>query len=683
MNEKMLERNLSHNTMAEVYSFDVFDTALIRRVAVPSAVSRLVGERIARESDNGLRAEALKNFVSARHEAEIRALISAQNTECTLDEIWAILRELLRDLPQTCGPQYELDAERGVLAPNPIVANQINELRTQGARIVFASDTALPGDFVRGELIRHGLAKEDDGFYVSSSLGLTKRSGTLFREILKREKVAACDVRHIGDNLKSDVLVPIGLGIAGELMRDTQLNRWERAVLARHSACETATAALAGSMRVARLSGNRQDDPGVQQLVSTFLGPAALVWASWVLHSAQRDGVRRLYFIARDGYLVCRAARLLAPQFGDIDCRYLRISRQSVLLPSANEPTPSEMPWVRVFGERLELNKLVERVGLSWSQAAVQFYKTANLKNGSKILTSEQEWNEFWSTLQSPSLLNLIQTRIMDLRAATVAYLEAEGLYDGTPAAVVDIGWLFMSQMALRKLLNSDGSRKALGGYYLGARLGRIALSQTGKARALFYESTSDRQWLTGTYEIFNRVSLLEHLLGLAPHGTVRKYDIDNDKIGPVCAAVPDGHAELVERIANAIEAFCLEHGYAAGYYAEEATARELLDALIESWCVSPDCAAVKLLAEVRKSRDHQINVLLDDSRPLVEPWRLAEAATNLIPGRWREALGIAVQKPLWPEAALLQSAWLPASLVRFHAIAFPILKRILSPNTN
>jgi hypothetical protein len=170
----------------------------------------------------------------------------------------------------------------------------------------------------------------------------------------------------------------------------------------------------------------------------------------------------------------------------------------------------------------------------------------------------------------------------------------------------------------------------------------------------------------------------LEHLLGLAPHGTVRKYEINNDKIEPVHAAVPEGHAEFVERVAKAIEAFCLEHGWAAGYYAEEATARELLDALIESWCVSPDSAAVKFLAE-GKSRD-QTNVLLDDSRPLVEPWRLTEAATNLIPRRWRDALGVAGQKPLWPEAGLLQSAWLPASLVRFHMTAFPMLKRILSP---
>ncbi|MGY3604066.1 MULTISPECIES: hypothetical protein [unclassified Bradyrhizobium] len=682
MSEKMLQRKVRHNTTAKVYSFDVFDTALIRLVAVPSAVSRLVGERIARESDNSLLVQ-VQNFVSARHEAEIRALISAQDTEHTLDEIWAVLRELLRDLPEICGPQYELDAERELLAPNPVIAKQINELRTQGARIVFASDTPLPEDFVRGELIRHGLAKENDGFYVSSSLGLTKRAGTLFKEILKRENVAARDVRHIGDNLQSDVLVPIRLGIAAELMRDTQLNRWERAVLARHSACETATAALAGSMRLARFGGNRQDDRGVQQLVSTFLGPVALVWASWVLKSAQRDGIRRLYFLARDGYLVCRAARLLAPQFGNIDCRYLKISRQSVLLPSANGPTTSEMPWVRVFGERLELNRLVQRVGLNWSQAAAHFDKTTNLRSGSKVLTSEQEWDEFWSTLQSPPLLNLIQSRILDLRATAVAYLEAEGLYDGTPAAVVDIGWLFMSQMALRKLLNSDGSRNVLGGYYLGARLGRIALSQTGNATALFYESTSDRRSLTGTYEIFKRISLLEHLLGLAPHGTVRKYDIDNGKIEPVCATVSEGHAEFVERIANATEAFCVEHGWAAQYYAEGHTARELLDALIGSWCVAPDSAAVKLLAEVRKTRDHQINVLLDDSRPLVEPWRLAEAATNLIPRRWRDAVGIAGQKPLWPEAGLLQSAWLPASLVRLHTIAFPILKRVLSPSTN
>src|SRR5215831_17192936 len=44
-----------------------------------------------------------------------------------------------------------------------------------------------------------------DGVYVSSALGRTKRSGALYREMLKAEKITANAVHHYGDNPHSDV----------------------------------------------------------------------------------------------------------------------------------------------------------------------------------------------------------------------------------------------------------------------------------------------------------------------------------------------------------------------------------------------------------------------------------------------------------------------------------------------
>src|SRR5262249_21377499 len=226
------------------------------------------------------------------------------------------------------------------LAPNSLVLERIAQARAAGGRIVFVSDTYLPSEFVKSELRRHGAAADGDGIYVSSTLGRTKRSGALYREMLKAEKVAANAVHHYGDNPHSDVDVPTRLGITATLLADAHFNKWERAILNCEAAPNETAARLAGSMRLFRLGASREFNSEVRDLVATFLGPAVLLWAAWALAAARRDGVRRLYFAARDAHLVWRAARVLAPRLGNLDCRYLKVSRQSVLLPAVEEIRP-------------------------------------------------------------------------------------------------------------------------------------------------------------------------------------------------------------------------------------------------------------------------------------------------------------------------------------------------------
>ena len=40
-----------------------------------------------------------------------------------------------------------------------------------------------------------------------------------------------------------------------------------------------------------------------------ILAPALNDFVLWILRKAQRNGIRRLYFLARDGYLMYRCAR--------------------------------------------------------------------------------------------------------------------------------------------------------------------------------------------------------------------------------------------------------------------------------------------------------------------------------------------------------------------------------------
>jgi FMN phosphatase YigB (HAD superfamily) len=648
--------------MVNVHSFDVFDTSLVRKVASPPDVFRLLASSIARKAGIRNVEVFVEDFVSARIRAEQQA--RSDCAETTLDRIWAHLRDMVPQLPPSVGSQDELDAERRVLMPNAIVAEQIARLRSEGARIIFTSDTYLPESFVRDQLENLGLAGPKDGLYVSNAVGVAKWTGELYKVILDRESIAPADLHHHGDDSHSDVAMPQRLGIKATLSASSRLNIWENAILSKDVQYRIPTSLLAGHMRALRLSAGFQSSDAATQLAATLLGPVLMVWAAWVLSTAQRDKVRRLYFVSRDAYLLCGVARILAPNFGDIDCRHLRISRQSTLFPSTDEISPSKMPWLRRPSQAIRIGDLVTKLGVKWSDVARHFLSMTGGQGESWLLTTEDEWQEFWRILQCPPLVDFLQEQIKRKRANVLAYLRAEGLCDDVPAGIVDLGWYMDVQTSLRKLLEHGEGVAAPRGYYLGVCLGRKAPADAGDVTALFYEQPSYHHWVAPQYEIFRRIDVLDHVIGLAPYGSVSEYEAKDSNVVAVGPPESSSHVQLVHKIGNAIESFSRGIRDCVFYYSDDATAREIIDTLVSAWCIHPSKDALEALDAI----------LVTDStgaipfQPLLQSWRWLDAVKTLIPDRLRARLKISASDPFWPEAAFCRSGPLTQFVLRMSA---------------
>ena len=66
-----------------------------------------------------------------------------------------------------------------------------------------------------------------------------------------------------------------------------------------------------------------------------IVGPVMYSYVEWVLDEALRRGLSRLYFLARDGYLLKEIAkRIIEKRSLPIDARYFYCSRQSLRMPS-------------------------------------------------------------------------------------------------------------------------------------------------------------------------------------------------------------------------------------------------------------------------------------------------------------------------------------------------------------
>ena len=83
----------------------------------------------------------------------------------------------------------EVRLERVSLRPIARTKRRIAQLKRDGQRVVFISDMYLSQEVIREVLVEHEIATPSDPLYVSSDLEMTKRTGELFKHVLKEEGI--------------------------------------------------------------------------------------------------------------------------------------------------------------------------------------------------------------------------------------------------------------------------------------------------------------------------------------------------------------------------------------------------------------------------------------------------------------------------------------------------------------
>ena len=171
--------------MKKTYSFDIFDTCLVRKCGSPDNIFHIWADRALGKVDLSY----LKDLINSRLNAEKIARKESGKEDVTLDDIYRNLRlDSFPGLTISALRQLELDMERENLSPVRHVLDLIRDYRKKGGRILFISDMYLPSDFLRSLLRQFGFWEEGDSIYVSGEIGLTKYSGNLFRYVQRKEQ---------------------------------------------------------------------------------------------------------------------------------------------------------------------------------------------------------------------------------------------------------------------------------------------------------------------------------------------------------------------------------------------------------------------------------------------------------------------------------------------------------------
>jgi predicted HAD superfamily hydrolase len=499
----------------------VFDTLLMRKVAVPTSLFLIVGDRAA---CSGLWQSTAEDFRKKRIEAEAKARAGTSSREVTLREIYRELSEksdlALEKSDALARLEMEVEAESLVQVPGS--RDMVESARVSSNKILFVSDMYLPPEFIREQLATHGFWRDGDELYVSGEYKCSKADGLLFMTALKREDLRPAALLHTGDRRDSDYEVPSRLGIKARHLDRCFLNRYEQMLEEFSTDSGGLSSQLAGISRLVRLEHSTQTKhlTTLTEIASSLVSPVIVFYTLWVLKEAKDRGLSKLYFVARDGYLIKRIADSLIRALNfPIETRYLYGSRQAWHLPAITDFLSEDLSWLFERTRTLNIQILIGRLQM-------------NPEDIEDILTQLGWPRSVWLRPLDDNLLAKLKEDLLSSaefrveverlvsvrRNIALQYFKQEGLFDENPCAIIDLGWHGRLQQSLERLI---GSKRANGivGLYFGLYADSPALSRQSTASYLNW----DLRKPPDSKDIPSLVFLMESFC-TAPHGSTVGY---------------------------------------------------------------------------------------------------------------------------------------------------------------
>ena len=507
--------------MKRIFSFDVFDTLLTRKVASPTSLFLIVGERALSAGLIDISAAA---FREQRVEAEIKARSSASGQEVTFDEIYQLLT-LTLNLPLSAGKallQLELAVESEMLVPVPGALDLVRKARGKLGGILFVSDMYLPPLYLRGELIKHGFWQDADRLYVSNEWRASKAAGTLFGKILETEKLRPEAIYHTGDRKDADFDVPSRLGVKARHLDVCRLTRYEQMLDQFSVESSGFSSLIAGISRLTRLQMPALTShlSTLSEIAASLISPVIALYAIWILREAKARNLRRLYFVARDGYLVKKIVDALIKALNlSIETRYLYGSRQAWHLPAITDFSPPALSWLFEKTRTLSLRIVLSRLQILPEQVSDMLANLGwSLETWDTPLDDESLAGLETELLGSVAFREQIEKLVVEKKETVLGYLEQEGLFEPVAWAMVDLGWHGRLQQSLESLLRNKKEIATLG-LYFGLYADSPALSHLKTASYLGW----DLRCPPKEREIPALVFLMESFC-TAPHGSTVGY---------------------------------------------------------------------------------------------------------------------------------------------------------------
>lgn len=350
---------------AEVISFDLFDTLVMRQCEHYTDVFELVDAKL---REQGIE---IQEFAVIRMAAEKEL---SKHAAPTLAAIYGRVLELAGlgyVMPPEKMAAIEWEADLALIVPRPSMVELFDRACAAGKRVCITTDSYYHQEQIR-QLLQKAHILGYEKLFVSSEYK-TAKTGDLFEEVRALTDGIAL---HIGDDEWADVECAIAHHLSAFRVYSAE-DLWESlGGLGIDSICDSKSRSLADRIKIGLVQCRLFADPfcfekenlavaSAKDVGYLLCGPMISDFVIWMKKQINEQKFEQILFGARDGYLIERLYRKLDAKTRE--CYFLTSRTAAIRAGMETEEDIAYVDGMKYFGSMEEETKI--RFGVDWKDA--------------------------------------------------------------------------------------------------------------------------------------------------------------------------------------------------------------------------------------------------------------------------------------------------------------------------
>lgn len=540
----------------DLFSFDIFDTLITRTTIEPIGIFALMQKELGEGSQySNIPSYVRDNFYFLRSGAERFLNITKNLTkrECymsasevqqefSLPEIYNVIKQqnnLTDEAVQTL-INLEMKTEYDNILPIEENIEVIKYLLSGGRRVVLISDMYLPENFIRSLLVKFDDVFKEIPIYVSSEYNKRKYTKELYAAVKEAESMDYQRWLHIGDNSYADDKMPEELEIKTHLFERVKMTKIEERAFNNNYDKASVQLALGAARNLRQLYPDSEKAD-----FATIAGIMIFPYIKWILDRCTAQGIKRLHFISRDGYVMQKIADIIIKQENlDIETHYIYGSREAWRMPSVEKAEDlwfaftqyKNIPFLDTIAKILQVD----------TESLIKFLPKY-YHNPKKKLTENDYININYYLSTNPEFIEMIKENNKEKKQLLKEYLAQAVDFSDDNFAFVDLSGSTVTQDCLGKFILKNFQRKLKCFYYSNSR----RIDNKYVTKFMFFPSNS-----------FYSFTMFIEMAFRAPHGQVVGYRKEEGKVLPVFdekegAYFEKNYDEYTNLVEEFIENYC------------------------------------------------------------------------------------------------------------------------------
>jgi len=574
----------------DIYSFDIFDTLLRRKIHPPELPIQLACNYLSgilkRQGIHINSEQLLAKRLEIAKMLQGKALIQNHDAEFKLEDV---LRSLLKasDADDTIDFAELLDFETGleelITEPMPYAENVLKLIRKSGKRLICISDTYYSGSQISKILEKNNLLHFFDHIYVSSDILLSK-SGNLFKHVVQNENGK---IIHIGNSVSNDVHMARCAGIKS-IWYNSKSERNRTRKLSK---------LLSGNDKfkyVNAIVKRKHSNDIMFNLGYDVLGPVLTVCIHNIIEKIKGQDIKRVFFVSRDGFILKKIHEVLAAGIYDEydgipHGDYLCINKYTLTLPSITRIGYEEINDLEKVIKENKINFSLVDFSLAdilksyslYTEEFVDSLSSNGIVNIHDTIKDVHKSDVIYEFISNENIQNMIESLSKLAKTNLYNYLSSVGFMGHGKIAIVDSQSSGRTTALLRAALGNHEDFPKMNGYYISywGRETPDGINQSTLDYGLLTDCRTEGQL---SHLRLNTFSLIVELLTKPNHGIPIGYRTLNDRTIPIFKKTDDaGNYRLRSVVNDGILTYTKD--YAKYYRAHQLRPEQLLSGAKES----------------------------------------------------------------------------------------------------